>query len=406
MPAIAVDPERLISDLTTLRGFGAAGTGVARTAFSDADIAARRWLRERMETAGLKVTVDRCGNLFGLPPGDGPCILVGSHSDTQPLGGWLDGAYGVVCGLELARAALGAGGPPVAMVAFQDEEGRFGGLTGSGVWSGVRTLDATDRLLDSDRVSFATARARAAEIGPLAEVPPSRFSAFVEPHIEQGPVLDSSGQAIGIVDDIVGVRSLWVDLVGETNHAGTTPMALRRDAVQCLVTIISGINAAFAELAGPVTVWTMGRITVDPNADSIVPGVAGFSIQIRDPDTARLDAMRDRAAAIARARAEAADIDIDVAEGLWCAPVPMDRTFSGHLATVAQAVAPGCWRRMPSGALHDASHVSTVLPTAMLFVPSIGGISHNPAEDTDPEHLKAGLAVLARALPDIAAGAA
>ncbi|MFN3955356.1 MAG: hydantoinase/carbamoylase family amidase [Pararhodobacter sp.] len=397
MPALAVDPARMLADLDRLRQFGQQGTGVARMAFSGADIAARQWLAGRMEAAGLRAVVDACGNLFGLPPGDGPCLLVGSHSDTQPLGGWLDGAWGVICGLELARAACQAGGPRIAVVSFQEEEGRFGGLAGSAVWAGQMSLAEADAQRDADGVSFGEARKAAPAIAPFGTTAPEDFLAFIEPHIEQGPVLDTAGQAIGIVEAIVGVRSWELTFTGQANHAGTTPMGLRRDAVQALGQFIHELNTVFAPLVAPDTVWTLGRITVTPNAPSIVPGAASISVQMRDADPARLEAMKAAALDLAQRIGAARGLGVDAVPGLSLEPVPMDIALAGALAEGARLHAPGQWRRMPSGALHDASNVALHLPTAMLFVPSIGGISHNPDEDTARAHLQTGLLVLAEA---------
>jgi beta-ureidopropionase / N-carbamoyl-L-amino-acid hydrolase len=407
MPMIPVDPARMLADLDHLRTIGGQGTGVARRAFSDADVAARRWLADRMRDAGLEVTVDACGNLFGLPPGDAPCLLVGSHSDTQPLGGWLDGIWGVACGLELARAAREGGGPRIAVVSFQDEEGRFGRLTGSTVWSGRMSLAEADACRDEDAardaISFAEARRRASEIGPVGAVPPDRFTAFVEPHIEQGPVLDTTGEAVGVVEAIVGVRQWSFRLEGEANHAGTTPMALRRDALQGFATYAVALNAAFAPLAGEGTVWTLGRAVVEPNAPSIVPGAVGFTVQVRDAEVPRLDAMAAEARALAEQVAAERGLALQASPGFSVEPVAMDARLRRALEAAAEAVAPGRWRSMPSGALHDASNVAAVLPSAMLFAPSIGGISHNPAEDTRREDLATALEVLAEAAGRLAA---
>ena len=220
MTGITIDPGRLLADLDTLRSCGAQGTGVVRPAFSDTDIAARKWLAERMTQAGLEPIFDPAGNVFGLPAGDEKCLLLGSHSDTQPEGGWLDGAYGVIAGLEVARAAAEAGGPPVAVVSFQDEEGRFGALTGSQVWSGSLSLEEADRLTDHAGITFARARSSMADDCGDGFVPADRFSGFIEAHIEQGPVLDGTGEAIGVVDGIVGIRSENYCFKGENR---TTP---------------------------------------------------------------------------------------------------------------------------------------------------------------------------------------
>lgn len=401
MPRLTVNPDRMLADLDHLRTLGGVGTGVARRAFSAADVAARRWLADRMRAAGLEPVVDACGNLFGLPPGDGPCLLIGSHSDTQPLGGWLDGIWGVACGLELARAAIMAGGPRVAVVSFQDEEGRFGRLTGSSVWSGQISLAQADAGVEQDGDSgqtFGQARGCVADIAPLAEVAPDRFIAFLEPHIEQGPVLDRAGQTVGVVDSIVGLRQWTLRLEGETNHAGTTPMALRRDAVQGFAAYATALNAGFAPLVTDRTVWTLGRVVVDPNASSIVPGSVTFSVQMRDPDAGRLDLMAARALEIAQEIATARGLTLTATPVPGVEPVAMDARLVAALEQASEAVLPGRWRRMPSGALHDASNVAAVLPVAMLFAPSIHGISHNPAEDTARADLAAALEVLAVAV--------
>lgn len=396
-----IDPDRMLADLDALRRIGGQGTGVARRAFSDADVAARAWLAGRMAEAGLRPLVDACGNLFGLPPGDEPCLLVGSHSDTQPLGGWLDGAWGVACGLELARAARDGGGPRIAVVSFQDEEGRFGRLTGSTVWTGLAPLAEMDACADADGtapLTFGEARQRVAEIAPVGEVSPHRFVAFIEPHIEQGPVLDAAGAAVGVVEAIVGSRQWSMRLEGEANHAGTTPMPMRRDALQGYIALATAINAAFAEMVGPRTVWTLGRVVVEPNAASVVPGAVSFTVQMRDPDAALLDALADRARALAGAVAADRGLRLSCEESLAVAPVALDPRLRAALEQAAEETVPGRWQRLPSGALHDASNVAGVMPTAMIFAPSIGGISHNPAEDTARGDLALALRTLARAV--------
>lgn len=258
---LPVNPDRFLADLHQLRSFGAAGVGkgVVRPAYSEADIAARTWLAERIREAGLSVHVDPVGSVFGLA--DDTSLLMGSHSDSQPEGGWLDGALGVIAALEVARASAEAGGPPVSVVSFQDEEGRFGVTTGSAVWSGNLSLEKADGLTDRDGVSFAEARARMPGRSD-AFVDPARFAGFLEMHIEQGPILDRENEAIGVVDAIVGIRDMKVTLVGEQNHAGTTPMRGRRDAFQALSRFNSLIAERFANVVTPATVWTIGHVTL------------------------------------------------------------------------------------------------------------------------------------------------
>lgn len=394
MASFRINTERMLADLDTLRSIGAVKTGVVRPAYSEADRLARIWLAERMEQAGLEVSIDAIGNVFGLPPGTEKCILIGSHSDTQPEGGWLDGAYGVIVGLEIARASLEQGGPPVACVSFQDEEGRFSTLPGSRVWTGLMSLEEADEYRDSTGLRLGQARLERAGMPAPRAVSTDRFSAFLEIHIEQGPVLDKTGERIGVVENIVGIRTEKMSFLGEQNHAGTTPMHLRRDAFQGLSHFVSTVNFRLAEVATPETVWTVGHVDLHPNANSIVPGRADFTIQWRDADDARLDRMTEIIYATARATAGSLHLEWQHFGCDLIAPTQSDATLVEAMAKAAEHLAPGLWRRMPSGALHDAANVSSVLPMAMMFVPSKGGFSHNFAEDTDRADLALGAEVL------------
>ncbi|WP_172839402.1 hydantoinase/carbamoylase family amidase [Tateyamaria omphalii] len=393
---MALNSERFVADLHILRTFGASGVGkgVVRPAYSEADMAARDWLASRMAEAGLEPRFDVMGNLFGVA--EGPSLLLGSHSDSQPQGGWLDGALGVVAALEVARASVEAGGPAISVVSFQDEEGRYGVTTGSNVWTGGLSLADADALVDHDGVALGEARRVVGDrVG--APVDPAQFTAFVELHIEQGATLDTAGAQIGVVTDIVGIRDRVITLTGQQNHAGTTAMALRRDAFQGLVAFSGRLNERLRNVVTPSSVWTIGHVAVAPNASSIVPGQVRFSMQWRDGDADRLARME---AVIEETLAEvAAEMNLGVEQGplLGLEPVAMDGHLRACLEAGAEAVAPGKWRRMPSGALHDATNVARVMPVAMLFVPSIGGISHAFEEDTDEADLVAGLRVLAHA---------
>ncbi|WP_299704692.1 hydantoinase/carbamoylase family amidase [uncultured Tateyamaria sp.] len=391
-----VDTARFLTDLHALCQFGASGVGkgVVRPAYSKADMAARDWLASRMADAGLTPRFDAMGNLFGLA--EWPSLLLGSHSDSQPQGGWLDGALGVVAALEVARASVEVGGPAISVVSFQDEEGRYGVTTGSNVWSGGLSLAEADALLDHDDVPLGQARE---VVGDRAGAPvdPTQFTGFVELHIEQGATLDTAGEQIGVVTDIVGIRDRVITLTGQQNHAGTTAMALRRDAFQGLVAFSSRLNERLRNVVTPQSVWTIGHVAVSPNASSIVPGQVRFSMQWRDADVARLARME---AVIEEMLSEvAAELDLGVEKGplLGLEPVAMDVDLRAQLEAGAETVVPGKWRRMPSGALHDATNVARCMPVAMLFVPSIGGISHAFEEDTDEADLVAGLHALAHA---------
>ncbi|WP_299552119.1 hydantoinase/carbamoylase family amidase [uncultured Tateyamaria sp.] len=391
-----IDPNRFLDDLHALRRFGAAGVGkgVVRPAYSEADMAARDWLASRMAEAGLTPRFDAMGNLFGLA--EGPSLLLGSHSDSQPQGGWLDGALGVVAALEVARVSTGSGGPAVSVVSFQDEEGRYGVTTGSNVWSGGLFQADADALTDHDGVPLGQARQ---VVGDRAGAPvdPAQFTGFVELHIEQGATLDTAGEQIGVVTDIVGIRDRVITLTGQQNHAGTTAMALRRDAFQGLVAFSSRLNERLRNVVTPQSVWTIGHVALSPNASSIVPGQVRFSMQWRDADVARLARME---AVIEETLSKvAAELDLGVEKGplLGLEPVAMDVDLCAQLEAGAEMVAPGKWRQMLSGALHDATNVARCMPVAMLFVPSIGGISHAFEENTDEADLVAGLHVLAHA---------
>ncbi len=393
---MSVNKARFLAELHQLRTFGASGVGkgVVRPAYSDADIAARRWLAQRMTDAGLQVEVDQMGNLFGLA--DRPSLLLGSHSDSQAEGGWLDGALGVVAALEVARAARENNGPPISVVSFQDEEGRFGVTTGSAVWSGHLPQDKADGLTDHMGVSLQTARAAMQDMVTGA-IDPAQFTGFIELHIEQGPTLDRSGEQIGVVNDIVGIRDMKITFDGQQNHAGTTPMALRQDAFQALSRFNTLINDRFVNVVTPRTVWTIGHVSVHPNATSIVPGRAVFSMQWRDADADRLGRMQEIIRRTAQEVVEESGLGLSFGAMLGLEPVAMDAELRGSLAAAAESVTPGNWREMPSGALHDATNVARLMPVAMLFVPSIGGISHAFEEDTREDDLVAGLRVLAAA---------
>ncbi len=397
---LPIDPERFLADLHALRRFGASGVGkgVVRPAYSEADVAARDWLAGRMREAGLEVRFDPMGSLFGLAEGQG--VLVGSHTDSQPEGGWLDGALGVIAGLEIARAAQAVGGPPVSVVSFQDEEGRFGVTTGSTVWSGGMDLVAADVLTDREGVTLGEARAAMAHLaGDFVD--PGRFTGFLEMHIEQGPWLHEAGEAVGVVTDIVGIRDMRITFDGQQNHAGTTPMHLRRDAFQGLSMFNARLTERFRNVVTPQTVWTIGHVRLHPDAHSIVPGRAVFSMQWRDGDADRLARMEEIIRATAQEVAGDMGLGVGFGEMLGLEPVPMDTRLQDALCRSAETMAPGRWRRMQSGALHDATNVSWLMAAAMLFVPSIDGISHAFDEDTDEADLVTGLKVLAGAIETV-----
>lgn len=394
---INVNSQRFLSNLHTLRQIGASGIGkgVVRTAFSHTDIAAREWLCEQFSDIGLTPYIDPVGNTFGLASGQS--ILIGSHTDTQPEGGWLDGALGVMCGLEIARSVAESGGPQVSVVSFQDEEGRFGVTTGSAIWSGALSLDQADILTDSTKETFSSARTRMPNRSDRF-LDPAQFDGFIECHIEQGPWLHEANQKIGIVSDIVGIRDCSITFEGAQNHAGTTPMHRRKDAFQALARFNARINERFQNVVLPSTVWTTGHVDLHPNAHSVIPGRCRFSMQWRDGDVQRLDQMEGIIRETAQEISDDMEMQVKFSPILGIEPTSMDTEIQSRLARAADQKCPGQWRHMSSGALHDAANLSHLMPTAMLFVPSIDGISHDFAEDTDEADLVTGLNVLARAV--------
>lgn len=389
-----LNPSRFLADLTHLRRFGAEGSGVVRPAYSAPDLAARDWLATRMAEAGLTPRFDAMGTLFGLA--DGPSLLLGSHSDTQPTGGWLDGALGVIAALEVARAAREAGGPAISVVSFQDEEGRFDSATGSAVWSGRIPQAEADKTTDITGLTLAKARAVFADHAG-APVSPKHFTGYLELHIEQGPTLEAAGEQIGVVTDIVGYRERLVTLSGQQNHAGTTPMALRRDAFQGLCAFNTRLNDRMRNITTPQSIWTIGHVELAPNASSIVPGQVRFSVQWRDGSADRLARMGRVIEETLSETAAEKGLGLTIGPLFGADPVAMDPALRARLESAANVIAPGRWRKMPSGALHDATNLAALMPVAMLFVPSIGGISHAFEEDTAEADLIAGLRVLAHA---------
>ena len=402
-----IDGERLITDLKRLREFGACGTGVVRTSLSPVDLDSRRWLCRRLEEAGLDARIDGAGNVIGRSRSPGKAVIIGSHTDTQPTGGWLDGAMGVIYGLEVARALSEAPATQdraVDVASWLDEEGRFYGCFGSLSFVGgtpahaLGALDATD----GTRLTLGDALRDAGLAGIAPErLDPDRHIAYLEAHIEQGPYLEEEGNRIGVVTSIVGARNFIVEFEGEQNHAGTTPMARRKDAAHAMVDFAHAVYREFPAAAGERSVWTIGEVTLEPNAMSIVPGKARLNLQFRDQDSAVLD----------RLEALVRDLLARANEGPCAAamhprkhhsiPAPMDASLRRHLERAAERHAPGRWTSMPSAAVHDAQILAGRLPSAMLFVPSINGVSHAFEEDTSEEDIVLGCQVLATATASV-----
>jgi N-carbamoyl-L-amino-acid hydrolase len=357
-------------------------------------------LAARLTEAGLDTSMDGIGNVYGRDPTPGRKLLTGSHLETQNHAGWLDGVMGVIYGLEVART-LGRG---IDVASWADEEGHFGAFLGSRSFCGLVTEQEIDVCSNRETgMSLRDALRQAGFSGrPRQKIDTARYRGYLEAHIEQGAELEDHHLRLGIVTAIVGSRRFRIHFEGQQNHAGTTRMAVRKDAGVALVKFVAAIEARFPSIAGPRTVWTTGDIKLDPGAASIVPGGAELVFQFRDTDTGILDSLD---ATVTELLDEAAKgpCKVSVTYRSSTAPSAMDGGFQLALQEAAQRHAPGLHQPMPSGAGHDAQIVSQMLPSAMLFVPSIGGISHHYAENTRDEDLVLGCQVFCDAAASILA---
>jgi N-carbamoyl-L-amino-acid hydrolase len=397
-----IDGERLLADLRRLAEFGRYRTGVHRPTYSPEDVASRAWLAERMREAGTAPEIDGVGNVIGHPRAQGPALLIGSHSESQNHAGWLDGALGVVYGIEIARAFAAdpsCAALPIAPVAWADEEGHFGSFIGSRSFCDALPESEIDQLTHRyDATPLRTALERAGYAGRArARIVPAQYRGYLEAHIEQGDTLESGDLRIGIVTSVVAIWQFRIVFEGTQNHAGTTRMAVRRDAGQALIRLAGEIARRFPEVAGPRSVWTIGRITLEPGAPSIIPGRAEMLFQFRDAEPARLEAMQATLEALVAASDAEGPCRCRLEILSRSVPKVMDTAFQDALEQAAQTHAPGAHLRMPSGAGHDAQILATRIPAAMLFVPSIGGISHHWSENTADADIVLGCQVMADA---------
>jgi len=400
-----IDATRLLKDLRDLARIGAWKTGVHRPTYSDDDMTARHWFAARLTEAGLEPEIDGIGNVIGRSSVAGPKLLLGSHLETQPHAGWLDGAMGVIYGLEVARTLAPSLGQRIEVGAWADEEGHFGNFLGSRSFvRGVDDAEIAGTVNRHDGTKLADALAHAGLAGRArARLDPARYRGYLEAHIEQGDELDTSGLRLGVVTSIVGIWQYQIRFEGVQNHAGTTRMAIRKDAGVALVRLAAAIEARFPQVAGPRSVWTTGRILLQPGAASIVPGGAEMMFQFRDADPARLLVMQQALEGLV-AEANKGPCAVSLTNLSRSTPKLMDPAFQDALERAAERNAPGMHIRMPSGAGHDAQIFAETLPSAMLFVPSIGGISHHHAEDTRDADLVLGCQVLADAAAEILGG--
>lgn len=377
-----------------------------RTTYSKTDIASRHWLVEKMTQANLDACIDGVGNVYGRSQQPGRCVLVGSHSDTQPSGGWLDGALGVIYGLEVARAIAECKQTrhlAVDVISWADEEGSYLGMIGSRSFCnllddkeikaaiGIDGRSLTDALRDCGLINL-----------PLAQYDLQRHIGYLEAHIEQGPFLEKQNKKIGVVTSIVGMRDFEIVFTGQQNHAGTTPMLLRKDAGMALIEFAHDLVHAVGDIAGEKTVWTIGKVELEPGAPSIIPVKAKMLWQFRDPDQSRIEDLQKLTEEKVKVFNETQEVRASLTLLDDSAQATnMDNYFQSKLAESAQSHCPEQWIHMPSGAVHDAQTLSKRMPSAMLFIPSIGGISHSFEEDSHEQDIILGCQVLTDAVANI-----
>ncbi|MBV9970955.1 MAG: hydantoinase/carbamoylase family amidase, partial [Xanthobacteraceae bacterium] len=347
-------------------------------------------------------SMDRIGNVLGTDRRAARAILIGSHTDTVPKGGWLDGALGVGYALEIARSAIEANEPcavAIDVVSFQDEEGTYLPFLGSLSFFGDLDESEVAGAKSKDGAPLAAALATIA-----AEPAPHRFDAgrtacYLEAHIEQGPRMETGGKRIGVVTGLVGIRRFRVRSHGAANHAGTTPMAMRKDAGAPLIALAAAVAADLGRLGKPDTVWNVGNMVFRPGAANVVPGEGEMLLEFRDTDAdllERLEAqVHARIAEIGRG-----PVEVEIERIACLPPTPLSATLGATIANAAiergeQPVS------LPSGAGHDAMIVARHMPAAMMFVPSIGGVSHDITENTSDADIVFGCEVLADAVSQL-----
>ena len=388
----------MIDDLRDLARIGATDSGgITRRAFSRQYQEAAQWLANRMASSGLSVRTDAVGNVIGrLGPANGPVVLSGSHIDTVPEGGWLDGAYGVLAALECARV-LGESRNSMRcafeVAAFVDEEGAYVSLLGSRAMVGSLAFDELAAAECDGETLRSAMEACGLELARFPEAQRRRndIAAYIELHIEQGPVLERQSAPIGIVEGIVGVLVTEFTFTGSADHAGTTPVEARRDALRAAAAFMTTYYEA---VEGDVTVRaTFGAIHVLPGVSNVVPRIARLTLDLRSLDAPRIDERSREARTIAERVARQHRVRVEACRLSYDAPAIM----SNH---VMEAIEASCgdaglsWLRMSSGAGHDAQSFSNHFASGMIFVPSRGGASHRADEETDEAQLCAGAQVL------------
>ena len=405
MQNLGINGDRLWQSLMEMAKIGATEKGgVCRLALSDLDKAGRQLFIRWCEQAGCTVSVDRMGNIFARRPGRNPKlapVLAGSHLDTQPTGGRFDGVYGVLAGLEVIRTLNDLDyqtEAAIEVVCWTNEEGsRFSPpMVGSGVFAGVFGLGYG--LERPDNVTGVKLGAELQRIGFAGSAPVGgrEVAAYFEAHIEQGPILEDRQMPVGVVTGAQGQRWYEITVTGQEAHAGPTPMRKRRDALVGSARMIDAVNR-IGLAHSPHACATVGFMQVSPNSRNTIPGRVFFTVDFRHPEDAVLTQMDRELRAACAEIAGAIGLEADVKEFWYFPPTPFDKTC---VASVRKATETLGYPHMDiiSGAGHDAVYMARVAPTAMIFVPCVGGISHNEIEDANPEDLTMGCAVLLNAV--------
>ena len=405
--SIAINADRLIARIDSLAAMEFKNDGTCcRLALSDADRRGRDQVVQWMREAGLMVRIDQIGNITGLSPGRsaGRPVMTGSHIDTVNNGGRYDGIYGVIAGLEVLQSLREAGvvtERPLAVTVFTNEEGvRFQpDMMGSLVYSGGLTLEEAlnAQAIDGVRVCDELQRIGYAGSERCGEPVPH---AFIELHIEQGPILDREGGPLGAVENLQGISWQEVTIGGVSNHAGTTPMRLRHDAGYCAARIGVFVRE-LAKRMGNSQVGTVGSIRLMPNLINVIPDRAVVSVDLRNTDDALLQAAERELTAFLQMLVQQEGVTIETRSLVRTEPVVFDSNVLQAIEGVATELRLPI-RRMTSGAGHDAQMMARICPTAMIFVPSAGGISHNPREFTERRHLEIGADVLLHTMQRLA----
>ena len=402
MPRYSINETRINQTMQELGELGDSPEGMLRVAYSPEDIAGRDYAIKMMQEAGLETHIDTAGNIIGRRPGSDdslPAIAMGSHTDTVPKGGKYDGALGVMAAIEVIRTLEEQGHNtrhPLEVINFTNEEGtRFHRwLVGSRSMSGLLEQEDLDAV-DDDGLSLGPCLADiGGDISRIEEAvrKPGELAAYFELHIEQGPYLDRSGTPIGVVTGITGRAVFEVEIEGKANHAGTTPMSTRRDALVSASKLVLAIQKMAAEQE-ICRVSTVGSIKAVPNAVNVIPGSASIGLEFRDTDMEALAAAEQELQRITDQAVIDDTVDIDVIRHRFTTSVPITPDMQAMVAEAAE----NCgfeWESLPSGAGHDAQAVANIAPMAMIFVPSLDGISNSKEEYSTPQDCANGAQVL------------